>query len=149
MGMQDISNDAYDKMTAQQREDYWDQRRRAQNEVDRRRLLKIPMFLVREVILGPTHNGFLIIKRHVNKKSAGLFVISEKLSSYYQTHHANYQADGVNGKYMGFYFERGQDLDFYPRTIMQDLYDYAHGDLTPLENRYGGRFDQNRFKWEL
>jgi hypothetical protein len=149
MGQQDVSNDAYDKMTPQQREDYWDQRRRAKNEVERRRLLKIPMFLVREIVNGHGAVSFLLIKRHVNKKCAGLFTMNEKLSQYWQTHYAHYQADGVRGKYVGFYFEKGQDLDFYPATLMQDLYDYAHDNLTPLENRYGGRFDQNRFKWEL
>lgn len=149
MGQQDVSDDDYQKMTRAERDAYHDKRRFAQNDRDRKRLLKIPMFLVREIVGKDGKIDFLLIKRHVNKSNAALVTIHQELSSYWQSHRANYQAPGVKGKYVGFYFEKGFDYHEYPRTIMEDLFLYATGDLKALEARYGGRFDQNRFKWEL
>jgi len=144
-----VDNQAYMQMTQAQRDAYHDKRRREQNDVDRKRLLKIPMFLTREFTDAQGQVQFLIIKRHVNKSCAGLFTIHQKIPSFWQHHWAHYQAPGVQGKYVGFYFEKGHYCDEYPPTILQDLHDYAHGDLKPLEDRYGGQFDQSRFQWEL
>lgn len=144
-----VDNQTYMQMTQAQRDAYHDKRRREQNDVDRKRLLKIPMFLTREFTDAHGQIQFLIIKRHVNKSCAGLFAIHQKIPSFWQNHWAHYQAPGVQGKYTGFYFEKGHDFHEYPPTILQDLHDYAHGDLTPLEDRYGGQFDQSRFQWEL